>query len=335
MDPARPRVLVVGTGSIGERHLRCFVGTGRCDVAFCEPMDERRAEVEKRCGVKGHAGIEEALNSEAFDAAVVATPANTHIPIATELVSRGLHQLIEKPLSVNLDGIEDLRSVVAEKECQVAIGYTLRSMPPLRDMRAAVRSGQFGRPLQVVVVGGQHFPLYRPAYREIYYMDRSRGGGAIQDCVTHHLNAAEWLVGPIDRLVADAAHLALAGVEVEDTVNILTRHGGVMGSFSVNQHQPPNETSVTVICERGAARWETAANRWLSCVEPGGEWSVEKEYQAERDDYYIAQANSFLDQVAGASEPVCSLEEGIQTLRVNLAALKSAESGAWACPKEM
>jgi len=334
MDFERSGVLVVGTGSIGERHLRCFQATGRCEVSFCEPMDERRAGVEERYGVTGYKGIEDALDSGSFDAAVVATPANTHVPIAADLASRGLHLLIEKPMSVNLDGIEELRFVIEEKERQVAIGYTLRSMPPLRDLRAAVRSGRYGAPLQVAVVGGQHFPLYRPAYREIYYTDRSRGGGAIQDCVTHHLNAAEWLVGPIDRLVADAAHLALEGVEVEDTVHILTRHGSVMGSFSVNQHQPPNETTLTVICERGALRWETAANRWLSCVEPGGEWRVEKEYQAERDDYYIAQANSFLDQIAGVSEAVCSLDEGIQTLRVNLAALRSLETGAWVSLKD-
>lgn len=329
MSAPHHHILVVGVGSIGERHLRCFRATGRCEVAFCESLDERRADVAGRCGAEGFASLDEALDSRPFDAAVVASPANTHIPVATALAERGLHLLIEKPLSVSLDGIAGLEAAVQRKRLNIAIGYTLRSMPPLRDMRAAIRSGRFGGPLQVVVVGGQHFPLYRPAYREIYYADRARGGGAIQDCVTHHLNAAEWLVGPIDRLVADAAHLALEGVEVEDSVNILTRHGNVLGSFSVNQHQPPNETTITVVCERGAARWETAANRWLSCSEPGAEWTVEQAYEAERDDYYINQADSFLDQIEGGGEPVCSLAEGIQTLKVNLAALRSAEGGAW------
>lgn len=329
MTSAHHRILVVGVGSIGERHLRCFQATGRCAAAFCESMAERRTDVADRYEAEGFASLEEALDSRPFDAAVVASPANTHIPVATALAERGLHLLIEKPLSVGLDGIAGLEAAVDGKNLAIAIGYTLRSMPPLRDMREAVRSGRFGKPLQAVVVGGQHFPLYRPAYREIYYTDRARGGGAIQDCVTHHLNAAEWLVGPIDRLVADAAHLALEGVAVEDTVNILTRHGDVLGSFSVNQHQPPNETTLTVICERGAARWETAANRWLSCGEPGADWTVEETYEAERDDYYINQANSFLDQLEGKGAPVCSLAEGIQTLKVNLAALRSVESGAW------
>ncbi len=41
------------------------------------------------------------------------------------------------------------------------------------------------------------------------------GGGAIQDAITHTMNAAEWLVGPIDSLVADARHCVLEGVDVE------------------------------------------------------------------------------------------------------------------------
>jgi len=323
------RILVIGVGSIGERHLRCFQATGRCDVAFCETMDKRRTQVAGLYGVVGHASLEEALDLPRWDAAVIATPANTHIPIAMSLAGRGLHLLIEKPLSVGIEGVEQFNALVTAKGIQVAIGYTLRSMPPLRDLRAAILSERFGKPLQLTVVSGQHFPLYRPAYQAIYYADRARGGGAIQDCVTHHLNAAEWLVGPVDRLAADAAHLALAGVDVEDTVNILTRHGDVLGSFSVNQHQPPNETTFTVICQRGAARWETAANRWLSCSEPGANWTVEKTYQAERDDYYINQAHSFLNQIGGEGEPVCSLAEGIQTLKVNLATLKSVDSRGW------
>jgi predicted dehydrogenase len=328
-NPIKPNILIIGTGSIGERHLRCFLATDRCNVSFCEPIEDRRADIATRYNITGYPSLDDALSAGSIDAAVVATPAQTHIPISTQLASKGVHLMIEKPLGVSLDGIDELAAVVAEQSVQVAIGYTLRSMPPVRDMRRAILDGRFGKPLQVTVVGGQHFPLYRPAYREIYYTKHETGGGAIQDCITHHLNTVEWLVGPITRLVADADHLALEGVEVEDTVHILTRHGSVLGSFSINQHQAPNETTVTIICERGAARWETAHNRWLSCVEPGAQWTVEKAYHAERDEYYINQANSFLDQLEKQSEPVCSLAEGIQTLRVNLAALNSAKTEKW------
>jgi predicted dehydrogenase len=49
----------------------------------------------------------------------------------------------------------------------------------------------------------------------------------------------------------------------------------------------------------------------------------------ERDELFTRQANLFLDAVEGKQPPTCSLEDGLQTLRVNLAALKSLESGTW------
>jgi predicted dehydrogenase len=325
----RPNILVIGTGSIGERHLRCFQATGRCEVALCESMAERRNEVASRYGVTGYASVGEALESVRFDAAVIAVPAPVHIPIARQLTEVGIHLLLEKPVSTSLEGVAELEELIAEKATQVSVGYMMRSLPALAAMKAAIDSGRFGRPVELVVTAGQHFPFYRPAYREIYYADRAKGGGAIQDCITHHINAGEWLVGPITKLVADAEHCVLEGVEVEDTVHVLTRHGKVLGSFSVNQHQPPNEFRLTVICERGAFRFEFVGQRWYSADEPDDEWKLEGEHALERDGYYIGQANSFLDQVAGKGGPICSLADGVQTLKVNLAVMESAEAGQW------
>lgn len=143
------------------------------------------------------------------------------------------------------------------------------------------------------------------------------------------MNAGEWLVGPIERLVADAAHRVLEGVTVEDTAHVLTRHGDVLGSYSLNQHQAPNEVTVTVICESGTVRWETHAQRWRWMIHPDELWHDETHETQPRDAAFVTQANRFLDAVAGHTSLLCSLAEGVQTLRVNLAALASIEQGCW------
>jgi predicted dehydrogenase len=183
--------------------------------------------------------------------------------------------------------------------------------------------------VELVAVSGQHFPTYRPAYRGTYYADRSAGGGAIQDALTHLFNAGEWLLGPIDRLVADAAHRVLEGVTVEDTAHVLARHGPALASYSLNQHQAPNELTLTVVCERGTARLESHESRWRWMTEPAGAWHDEVIPPLDRDTPFVAQANAFLDAVEGRAAPHCTLEEGVQTLRANLAALASLERGAW------
>ena len=66
------RILILGVGSIGERHLRCFQTTGRCQVAFCEPNEDRRNEIAAKYGVTGYDSWESALEEETFSAAVIA-----------------------------------------------------------------------------------------------------------------------------------------------------------------------------------------------------------------------------------------------------------------------
>jgi predicted dehydrogenase len=327
-------ILVVGAGSIGERHLRCFLATGRARVSFVEVNPELRGTIAARYpGATPHDSLDAAVG-QAVDAAVIATPAPLHVPQATRLVERGVHVLIEKPLGVGLDGVDALLDLVAKKRVVAAVAYVLRAQPALAQMRDAIASGRFGRPLQLVAVSGQDFPFYRPAYRSTYYASRASGGGAVQDALTHVINAAQWLVGDVDRVVADAAHLAIEGVDVEDTVNVLARHGDVLASYSLNQHQAPNETTITIVCESGTARLELHNGRWLSCRRPGEPWTDHGGAPLERDEPFVRQANAFLDAVQGTAAPGCTLEEGVATLRANVAILRSIDDGGWVRTQE-
>lgn len=327
--PDSPHILIIGVGSIGERHLRCFQSTGRCTLALCEPLDDRRDELARRYDVRGYRNWEEAIDDAEFSAAVIASPAPWHVPTAQALTDRGIDLLIEKPLGLNTDGIDQLTDSVAALGTHVSLGFTLRAMPALQQMRSEILSGKLGRVVQVQVNSGQHFPFYRPAYREIYYSDPCQGGGLIQDMLPHSLNAVEWIAGATTKVVVDASHQVLDGVEVEDTVNLITRHGHVMASFSLNQHQPVNETVITVLCDQGAARWELVGQRWLSAQDCGGEWIERQSFNCQRDDHYILQANAFLDLREGRAEPLCPLADGIGTLKSTLAILQSRQSGRW------
>src|SRR5688572_12399346 len=110
MGEGKHRVLVIGVGSIGERHLRCFGATGRAEPGFVEINDTLRASIAERyAAAAAHADLDTALR-ERYGLAVIATPAPLHIPQARRLVEAGLHVLIEKPLSTSLDGIDDLRA---------------------------------------------------------------------------------------------------------------------------------------------------------------------------------------------------------------------------------
>ena len=217
------KLLVIGTGSIGERHLRCFQHLGRCaSIAFCETRDDQRTAIAERYGIPGElafASLDAALAADTYDIAVVATPAPTHIPFGIRLAELGIHQMMEKPLSLSFDGVEDYARIVAEKGLTVAVGYVHRAHPAVEAMKAEIDSGKFGLPIELNISTGQSFAQLRPAYREVYFARPEMGGGAINDMITHMYNVGDWLAGPIARIVTDAAHQALDGVTVvEDLI---------------------------------------------------------------------------------------------------------------------
>jgi len=326
----KSRILVIGGGSIGERHVRCFLQTDRAEVSLCEINPAVR---DRLAGQYALAAVfdtmDDALAAGAWDAAVVCTPAHIHVPLAIQLAKHGVHTLIEKPLSTTMEDVDTLSASVDESGTLCAVAYVYRSHPALAAMKEAIASGRVGQPVQVVVNSGQHFPFYRPAYRETYYTDRALGGGAIQDALTHFVNAVEWLVGPTTRLVADAEHLVLNGVDVEDTVNVLARNGDVLVSYSLNQHQHPNETSITVIGDQATARFEVHEHQWMICKQLGGGWVVEEQFEMARDTLFLEQAHQFLDAMDNQSPGRCTLAEGVHTLRANRAILRSLESRSW------
>lgn len=326
------RVLVVGCGSIGERHARCFQKTGRSVVSICDPRAERRSRLVTEYGFESAFPTLEAALEEAWDVAVIATPAPLHVTQAAALVSRGASALIEKPLSTSLDGIDALQQLAGRRGLAVGVAYVFRGHPAVREVHRRVRSGEIGPLRLVTAIGGQHFPTYRPDYRDIYYARRETGGGVIQDTLTHLADLVQVVGGRFVHVQSDWDRQSLQGVEVEDTANVLARLRGpggesVMATFSCNQFQAPNETRIDFHGDDGSLRIDLTGHRWaaLRRGEPGWRWSDTLIH--ERDDLFIRQANHFLDAAEGAAPPLCGLDDAGHTLRFNLAALAAGTSG--------
>jgi len=209
-------VLIVGVGSIGLRHLRCFQQTDRVRLSICEidPVLRRRVAEEHHID-RYYADLDGAL-ADRHDAAVIATPA--HFARALRHPAGG-----GRPAPVDRKAAQHehgRRRRLAGNRPEPAIGRGSR-------LRGTRQSGSAGGERSDRVepfrsprasgcrVGGRVSPrtgriptnvLSRPRYRR----------RAIQDALTHAFNTVQWLVGPMDRLVADAAHQVLDGVSVED-----------------------------------------------------------------------------------------------------------------------
>jgi predicted dehydrogenase len=327
LNPSHPHsVLVIGCGSIGERHLRCFLNTGRVQAAVCDTNASLVGEVAARYGVPGFESLEAAQAAFKADAWVICTPAQTHLAITRLAMEKGLHVLIEKPLSISLNGVTEIQERLKSYPQHVAVAYVYHVMPWIHEPREALKAGAIGTPMHATVAAGQHFPTFRPAYRDIYYNRHETGGGAIQDGLTHQANFMEWLLGPTTFLFCDAAHQVLEGVEVEDTVNISARQGNVMTSYAVTQFQAPNETEIRIHGTDGSIAIQAHLQRWGVMKLGETEWAWHQAAPLQRDEIFTLEAHDFLNGIEGKATRLCTFDEAVQTLKFNLAALESART---------
>ena len=322
--------LIIGCGSIGERHLRCFLQTGRTRVTACDTNPTLLERIASTYRVPTKTDAAAAMAGPDCDAVVICTPAPLHIPFALKALAAGKHVLIEKPLSHSLAGLDELFAARATSGRQVAVAYVLHVYPFLLAAREFLARGDFGPVLQATANCGQPFHVFRPAYAQTYYRDHATGGGAIQDALTHVANWIESVLGPTESVLCDCAHLSLPDVNVEDTVHVSARHGGgrVLVNYTLNQFQAPNEITLQFNAAGGSVKIEFHRQRWGTFPAGASDWTWHEVPPVERDAHFIAQANAFLDQIEGRPSRLCSLEAAAQTLRFNLAALASAKRGA-------
>ena len=329
------RLLVVGGGSIGERHVRCFLGTGRAAVSVCEPRDEQRAFLQRSYGLTAAYPDFESVDLSAFDAGVICVPAHLHIPCARRMADAGLHVLTEKPLSLTHDGIDDLAWVVLDKGLTFAVGYVRRAIRVYRRAKRAADSGVIGEIRSAVLVSGYDHRVARPDYRSTYFARAEAGGGVVFDLLSHNIDLIQWMMGPAERVTAMYDHLVIEDTEVEDTASLLLRiaGSGAMAVLHMNAWQTHRSEALTLSATEGSIVADSIGGRVGVCLRKTGEWTWSeglgepRDEKGQMDGPFVREANNFLDAIEGKAEVMCSLAEARRTMEVCLAALESGQAG--------
>ena len=320
------RILIVGAGSIGLKQLRAFDALDpRPALTVVDPREEARARAMELGAELLSAGWDE-IDLLCFDGVVICAPAPAHVPYIARCLREGVAVLSEKPLSQSWEGVKELLDIAGQRDAPPSgVAYVRRYHPMHERALEIITSGEVGPMLAVRVNGGQHFPTYRPDYRQIYYASRAQGGGCVLDYASHFLDLVQWFLGPIKAISGFARHLALEGVDVEDaaTLSFTFRDTARVGSLHINQFQPLNENTIELCGLGGVLRiiepsfegriWRQSATQW-------------EELQVEPADYTEAlrrQAAAFVATIDGGPPMRTSLTDAAHTLRICLDFLKS------------
>lgn len=336
----RASVLLIGSGGIGKRHIRGYLRTGRANLDIVEPDTDRRDECLNTYDIRrGFAHIDEAPLGD-YDAAVICSPAHTHVPLGLACARAGTPFFVEKPLSVSMDGVEELCAEVAHRGLPVRVGYVRRSSAGVKELHRRAVSGDIGELKLAYVNLSQDYRKYRPDYRDIYYAKEAMGGGAILDGASHAIDLLLWIFGPIAEVCSMHDRMVFDGVECEDTALMLFRFAsGGFAQLALNQFQKPNVQVFEIIGTEGNLKLDMAeltradddSQTWHPVSIPdGGE--VPTDPMEIHEARFALQANLFLDTVSGADTVLATLDEAKQNLKVALAAKESWRTRRFVTP---
>lgn len=322
------RILIVGCGSIGERHLRCLSQMDDVETIPVEPRAGRRACLRLRYGVREDYERFEQAELSSFDAVFVCTPSNEHIEYSQAAAEAGCHLFIEKPLSTTLDGVDRLLQTVADRGLVLQVGYVMRHHPNMADIRGWLDEGAIGEVRAASYLGGYTVAEARPDYRGTYWQRKATGGGCIWDA-SHQIDLFEWCVGPIVEVSAFGAEVSEFELEsgVEDVATVSYRfESGALASAQYSHFRRDRRSLLELIGSEGSIIWDyttTTASLYRHAAQT---WE-RRTHTCERDDFYIAQVRNFVAACRGEEPPKVSGEHGRRSLLVALACYRSMEEG--------
>ncbi len=312
MDDAM-KALVCGFGSIGRRHVRNLArlpGIDSVEVYTRIPGDSALMELPPKARF-----IRRPEESNA-DLCVVANDTSLHVATALEMAKKGMHLFIEKPVSHGLAGTRRLADTVRRRRLTAAVGYNLRYLGCLGEIRSALRRREIGKLLCARISAGYFLPAWRKGGRKAYSCFRSKGGGVDLD-LSHELDYMRWLFGePREWKVVKGRSGQVTVDSCDHFDGIYSFPGGFVCGVHLDYLKKEKERVIEITGSRGAISCDLVAGRLrIECDGKPARLLKGKRY-FDLDATYVAEMKDFLACARGKKRALCGLEDAIKTLRL-------------------
>ena len=258
------RIALVGCGRIANNHVEAIKRVDGLELVAVSDVDEARAKAfAEPLGIPSFAWYEQMLEKVECDVVSICTPSGMHAAQGVLAAKTGHHVVTEKPMAISLKGADELVHACDEAKVHLFVVKQNRLNAPVQMLKRAVDRGRFGR----LYMANCTVRWTRP--QEYYDQAPWRGtwefdGGAFMNQASHYVDLIQWIVGPVDNVMAKTATLARK-IETEDSgVAILRFRSGALGVIEVTMLTYPKnmEGSLTILGEKGTVKiGGTAVNK--------------------------------------------------------------------------
>lgn len=334
------KILMIGLGSIGQRHLRnlsAYLGHNVQFLAyrvrglqrtFSDTMQILEGiSLEEEFSIQSFFDLDEAL-AQAPDIAYVTNITSQHIPCALKAVRAGCDVFLEKPVSHDLDGAKELEQAAKEHRRIVFVGFQNRYHPCLRRMKQLLQERKLGPIISVQSEVGERLTTMHTYenYADTYMAREDQGGGVIMNQMIHELDYLQWTFGIPERVTAFSGKNSSLDLSVEDYCDALYWVKSSSGSFPVYVHadffQYPPKRVCKVICQGGWIEADLLSARLT--IARGDQVEQEEYPDFQRNQMFMDEMKDFLSCVESRKQDILSLADGTVSLRMAHAAKKAS-----------
>lgn len=336
------KVAVIGAGVIGRTHIDTLSKAGGVALsAIVDPTTAARDLAAQR-QVPYFTDIDALLAAGICDAAVIASPNDTHVALAERMLGAGIPILLEKPVASTLAEAAILAEVTARSGVPVLVGHHRRHNPLIKTAKRAITDGAIGPLVMATVTCAM---LKQPDYFDVPWRRDPEQGGPLLINAIHDIDLLRHFFGEIATVQGTHSN-ATRGLDVEDTTAaILTFEQGGLATLALsdaavgpwswevssgeNPGRFPKHDHITHLYS-GREGGLSLPDLSLWTYEPGGDWThplTHRRLEAGTGDTYIAQAEHFCAVVRGEVKPLVTCDDGIRNMHVVAAIKRSAQTG--------
>jgi len=248
------KVAIIGCGRVAQHYKRVLDSgavSGWRIVGCCDPIISRADDLASHFDARAYNDYQELLKVETPDLIIILTPSGQHYAHSKLAIECGFNVLVEKPCVLIPEQAAELVSLAQEKKIMYGTVFQNRLNPAIVCLRRALMQQRFGRIVTATI--RLRWCRYQSYYNDGWHGTWSQDGGVINQQAIHHIDALNWLLGPV-KAVCSKATKRLNQLEAEDTmVALLEFSSGALGTIEATTAARPEdlEASLSVVGERG------------------------------------------------------------------------------------
>ena len=313
------KVLVIGSGSIGQRHIKNLKLLGIKDIQVFDNDKKLLKLVEKKFKIKA----QNELNFDQIDCTLICTPPNSHIKLAKLALEKNSNIFIEKPLSDSLKNIDVISKIAKKKSLKIFVGYVFRFDKGLIKINKILKKNGIGDIVSFDAYEGWHLSNWRPwqKFEKSYTSSKKMGGGIILDG-SHELNYLQWMGGQFDYVCSFYRKIPKMNVETEGISEILTQFSSkVIGRIHLDFINPNYNRHFEILGNNGSINW-SYENLSFDIQKINGKKKSIK-YENDPNKMYIDEMKHVINCINNKESNKISLEDAKKTLEISLLIKKS------------